>query len=68
MKKLQTLILILASFVACQAQKTVLKLNLEKGQEYKQISEAKVTVIQEINGQEMTMVMTIKGSVSYLVK
>jgi hypothetical protein len=53
---------------SCQAQKTELCLNLEKGKEYKQISDSKATIIQDINGQKMNMEMTVYGCMSYLVK
>ncbi len=69
--KMRTIVtLILTAFVltSCQSQKTDLALKLEKGREYKQTTNSKVTVIQEINGQKMNMAMTINGTMTFLVK
>lgn len=67
MKKV--LILILSSIVltACQAQKTDLSLNLEKGKEYRQVTNSKANINQEINGQKINMTMTINGEMTYKV-
>ena len=67
MRKFFYLVISIMILTAGQAQKTKLSLNLEKGKEYKQITDSKSTITQEINGQEINMVMTIKGSTSYLV-
>lgn len=69
MRKIFSLILVsIILTYSCQAQKTILRLNLEKGKEYKQLTDSKATIIQDINGQKMNMEMTLKGSMSYLVK
>ena len=68
MKKIINLILAAIIFASCHAQQTELGLNLELGKEYRQLTDSKATIIQDINGQKMDMVMTIVGSMSYLVK
>lgn len=62
--------LIIASIIlnSCQSQSIDLFLRLEKGKEYKQIMNSKATIIQEINGQKMDMVMTIAGTMTFYVK
>lgn len=50
------------------AQKVALKLDLKKGEEYKQHTYSEATIVQEVNGLEMNFVVTVKGSMSYLVK
>lgn len=67
MRKIFNLIFASLLLVSCQAQKVELILNLEKGKEYKQITNSKATIIQDINGQKINMVMTIKGGMSYKV-
>ena len=68
MRNLLVLILGMLILTSCQNQKIELSLNLEKGKEYKQLTNSKATIIQNVNGQEMKMVMTIKGNMSFLVK
>ncbi len=68
MRTIFTFILFAILYVPCQAQSTVLKLNLEKGKEYKQITNSKVTIIQDLNGQQVNMVMAIKGAMTFFVK
>lgn len=68
MKKNFNLILASIILTSCQAQQTELKLLLEKGKEYKQISNTKATIIQDFDGQKMNMDMTVKGTMSYFVK
>lgn len=67
MKKIINLILFSIVLTSCQAQKTDLSLNLEKGKEYKQVTNSKAKIIQEINGQKINVTMTIKGEMSYKV-
>lgn len=67
MKKRINVIILSIIFISCQAQQNELKLNLEKGKEYKQTTISKTTVIQDINGQKMDIKMTIKGTMSFLV-
>lgn len=68
MKTIFTLILTVFVLTSCQTQNSDLSLKLEKGKEYKQITNSKTTIIQEVNGQKMNMVMTIKGTMTFLVK
>jgi hypothetical protein len=68
MRTIFTLIITSIIFTSCQSQSTDLSLRLEKGEEYKQITNSKATIIQEVNGQKMNMVMTITGTMTFLVK
>lgn len=68
MKTIFTLILTVFVLTSCQTQNLDLSLKLKKGKEYKQITNSKTTIIQEVNGQKMNMVMTIKGTMTFLVK
>lgn len=68
MKTILTLILTVFVLTSCQTQNLDLSLKLKKGKEYKQITNSKTTIIQEVNGQKMNMVMTIKGTMTFLVK
>ncbi len=67
MREIFNLLLLTIVLTSCQAQNTDLTLNLEKGKEYRQVANTKATVIQDINGQKMNMVITIKGSMLYKV-
>jgi len=67
MRKIFNLLLLSIALTSCQAQKADLTLNLENGKEYRQVTNSKATIIQDINGQKMNMVMTIKGGMSYKV-
>jgi len=68
MKKTFTLILCLSIVSFSQAQKIELALNLEEGKTYTQFSESSISIVQNINGQEVNIGMNVKGSMSYLVK
>lgn len=68
MKTIFTLILTVFVLTSYQTQNSDLSLKLEKGKEYKQITNSKTTIIQEVNGQKVNMVMTIKGTMTFLVK
>lgn len=68
MRTILTLIFASIVFNSCQSQSTDLCLKLEKGKEYKQITSSKATVIQQFNGQEINMTMTITGTMTFLVK
>lgn len=68
MKTTITLFLVAIIWTCCQAQKTELGLNLEQGKTYEQLTNSKATIIQDVNGQKINMVMTIKGGTSYLVQ
>lgn len=62
-----SLLLLFVTLTACQAEKTNLALNLEKGKVYKQVTNSKSTITQDFNGQKVNMVMTVKGKISYKV-
>jgi hypothetical protein len=68
MKKLLITSFYLFCVITAYSQKVDLKLNLEEGKSYKQISKANATIIQDLNGQKMEMVIVIYGEMSYLVK
>ncbi len=68
MKTILTLILATLIFSVCQSQSSDLFLKLENGKVYKQITNSKATINQEVNGQTMDMVMTINGTMTFLVK
>lgn len=68
MRKFQTLVLSLLVLTSCHAQQVDLSLKLESGKIYKQIMDAEATIIQEFNGQKINLIMTVKGTMSYLVK
>lgn len=68
MQKLFTSIVFLLVLTTAQAQKkTALSLNLEKGKAYKQVTESTSTINQDIQGQQMNIVMLVKGTMSYTV-
>jgi len=68
MRKLSTLLFLLTFSVSVFAQKDGLQLNLQKDQVYKQVTVSKGTIVQDLNGQKMNMVMTMKGTISFRVK
>lgn len=68
MRTIFTLIFVSIILSPCKSQSTDLSLKLEKGTEYKQITNSKATIIQEVNGQKINMVMTINGTMTFLVK
>jgi len=68
MRTLFTLFFALIVITPCQSQNADLSLKLEKGNEYKQTIVSKATVVQEVTGQKISMVMTISGAMSFLVK
>lgn len=67
MRTIFTLIFAVIILTSCQSQSTDLSLRLEKGKEYRQITNSKATIIQEVNGQKMNMVMTIAGTMTFFV-
>src|SRR5688572_22357885 len=67
MRKFFSLILATIVLTAGHAQKTELRLNLEKGKDYKQLTDVKTTIIQDINGQKVTMEISLKGAISHIV-
>ncbi len=68
MKKIFSTLVTVMIIGQCFAQKADLKLNLEVGKVYKQTTVSKANIVQEFGGQEMEILMTIKGEMSYLVK
>lgn len=67
MRKIFSLILVSIVLTSVQAKEHNLTFNLQKGKEYRQVIKSKATIIQEVNGQLMNMVMTINGGVSFFV-
>ena len=68
MRTIFTLIVAFIFFTPCQAKRTDLSLKLEKGKEYKQVAQSKVTIVQEISGQKIEVVTTIGGTLTFFVK
>lgn len=69
MRKIFALLLVSTIWtLSCQTQKIDLALKLEKGKAYKQNTNSKVTIIQDINGQKINTVVTVKGTMTFLVK
>lgn len=68
MRTILTLIFTSIIFASCQSQSTDLSLRLEKGKEYKLISSSKSTIVQEVSNQKINIGMTIKGTMTFLVK
>lgn len=68
MKTIFTLLFMFVILSSGYAKKVRLTLNLKQGEEYHQVSDSKVNINQEINGQKMNIVVQVKGSMSYLVK
>lgn len=67
-KTILTIILVTLIFSVCQSQSSDLSLKLENGKVYRQITNSKVNISQEVNGQTMNMAMTISGTMTFLVK
>lgn len=59
--------LVLLCLLGCQGQKTQLSLNLKNGETYTQKVLSKVSIDQDINGQEVKMVMLVSGQVAFKV-
>ncbi len=68
MKTIYTLLFMFLILSSGYAKKIQLTLKLEQGKEYRQVSDSKVNVNQEINGQKMNIVIQVKASMTYLVK
>jgi len=66
-KLLLTTIVALGVAFTCQAKKTELSLHLQKGKAYTQITDSHVTIDQQVQGQQMKIVMEIKGSMTFKV-
>lgn len=68
MKTIFTLFLTILTITFCQAQKVNLSLKLQKGEDYKQTTQAQSLVSQEIMGMKMDITMSIAGTMNYRVK
>lgn len=68
MKKIYTLLLVSIIFTSVQSQSVDLSLKLEKRKEYNQVTSTKSTVEQNMMGQEINMLMTVNGAMTYKVK
>ena len=67
MKILLNLFFVNILVVTCYAQKIDLTLNLEKGKEYKQITNSKITKNQKSYGKDTSMITYIKDEIIYKV-
>ncbi len=70
MRKILSLITIIFVLVSCKTthEKNNLILNLEQDKEYKQVTNSKMTIIQEFGGEQIEMKMDIQGGMTFLVK
>lgn len=67
MKTFINLLLIVFVFNVSNAQKKKLSLNLKTGETYMQVSNAKMTMTQDIEGQEYKSALVLNGKMSYKV-
>lgn len=67
MRTIATLLCTLLMMTVGHAQKARLSLNLEEGKTYRQVTHSKSAISQEVYGQKMNIVVTIDGSMSFLV-
>ncbi len=67
MKTNLSLILITLFFLSCGKQNADLSLKLEKGKEYKQVTQTNATISQEINGQLLNMGMKMNATMVFHV-
>ena len=67
MRNSLSLLLLLAVFIPCYAQKTDLTLNLEKGKEYRQTVNSEATSVQELMGQKLEIAMKVENEIVYKV-
>ena len=68
MQKLFCLVAVfLSTAILCNAQRTELRLNLQKGNVYKQVTNAETTIVQDVGGQKLNITMAIEGTFSFLV-
>lgn len=68
MKKIYTLLLVSFIVTSVHSQSVDLSLKLEKGKEYRQVTNTKSIVQQNMMGQEINMTMTVNGATSFLIK
>lgn len=62
------ILLLISIIISCKEQKADLVLRLEVGKEYRQNTDIKSIVTQEVEGQEVKMEIFAKGAMIYLVK
>jgi hypothetical protein len=67
MKTLLTLLGSVILLIPCSAQKVMLQLNLEKGGIYSQNLVSNLSINESVNGQQINILMTIDGKMSYKV-
>lgn len=67
MKKICSLLAFLFVLISAHTQTTELCLNLKKGREYQQSTEANMTIVQELEGETMEILMVLKGKMTYKV-
>jgi len=67
MRTITTLLCTLVLMTTGFAQKAKLTLNLEEGKTYKHITRLVTTLNQDVYGQKMEIIITIEGSMSFLV-
>ena len=67
MRTIATLLCTLVLMTTGFAQKAKLTLNLEEGKTYKHITQLVTTLNQDVYGQKMEIIITIEGSMSFLV-
>lgn len=68
MRKLLQVVIALLLITPSKSQKIHLALNLQKGEKYDQIQNSKVSVTENVNGQDMEIVMTVYGKTEYVIK
>jgi len=67
MQKVICLVALILVTLLSHAQQTELKLTLEKGKTYKQVTQSVATIVQEVGGQKMTITAGISGVMTFLV-
>lgn len=67
MKRILNLLIGFVLLTSCQAQKEKIELNLTKGEIYNQKMTSNVSILQTINGQQVSMKMSINAKMTYKV-
>ncbi len=68
MRKILALIVVSILLISCKSNSETLTFNLEAGKSYRQVTNNKSVVVQEMNGQQMKIEMAMQATVAYLVK
>ena len=68
MKNTFVLVIISLLLISCGQKASELGFNLEKGKTYNQVTSSKSTITQNISNEEVKMILTVDGDISYLVK